>query len=182
MFVTDKSSITIQASPEAIWDYAHRPENWTASNPSEHFGLSYDSPDDLPHQGTEFVQKESVAGMYAELHGRFHYMNAPNMAFWSGTASYTLLGGLVKVRIPEGGLLRLEPTEDGTHFSHDVYADAQTSLSHPVKLPKCTRRSSCALMATMTVLRDIRSAPTAGESTKPTEASTPAASGSAITL
>lgn len=123
MFVTDESSITIQASPEAIWEYAHKPENWTASNPTEHFGLRYDSPDNLPHQGVDFVQKESVAGMYAELHGRFHYMDVPKLAFWSGTATYPLLGGLVQVRIPEGGVLRLQAVEDGTHFSHNVYID-----------------------------------------------------------
>ena len=123
MFVTDESSITIQASPEVIWEYAHKPENWTASNPSEHYGLHYDSPDNLPHQGVEFVQKESVAGMRAELHGRFHYMDEPKVAFWSGTATYPLLGGLINVRIPEGGVLRLEAVDDGTHFSHHVYMD-----------------------------------------------------------
>ena len=37
-------------------------------------------------------------------------------------------------------------------------------------------------MATMMVLRDIRIAPIAGESTMPREASTPAASGIATTL
>jgi len=123
MFVTDDSSIVIQASPETIWEYAHKPENWTASNAPEHFGLHYDSPDNLPHQGVEFVQKESVAGMYAELHGRFHYMDPPRLAFWSGTATYPLLAGLIKVRIPEGGVLRLDPVESGTRFSHSVYMD-----------------------------------------------------------
>jgi hypothetical protein len=123
MFITDESSITIHASPEAIWEFAHKPENWTASNPTEHFGLRYNSPDNLPHQGVEFVQKESVAGMYAELHGRFHYMKVPGLAFWSGTATYPLLGGLLKVRIAEGGVLRLEAVGDDTRFSHNVYMD-----------------------------------------------------------
>jgi hypothetical protein len=123
MFVTDESSITIRASPEAIWEFAHKPENWTASNPTEHYGLQYDSADNLPHQGVSFVQKESVAGMYAELHGRFHYMKVPRLAFWSGTATYPVLGGLMKIRIPEGGVLRLEAVEDGTRFSHNVYMD-----------------------------------------------------------
>jgi hypothetical protein len=80
VFVTDESSITIQASPGAIWEYAHKPENWTASNPSEHFGLHYNSRDNLPRQRVDFVQKESVAGMYAELHGRFHYIDMPRLA------------------------------------------------------------------------------------------------------
>jgi len=43
-------------------------------------------------------------------------------------------------------------------------------------------RSSCALMATMTVLADISTAPTAGDSTNPQRASSPAASGMAMTL
>jgi hypothetical protein len=44
------------------------------------------------------------------------------------------------------------------------------------------RRSNWALAATMTVDSDINKAPTAGERTNPTEASTPAASGRAMTL
>ncbi len=44
------------------------------------------------------------------------------------------------------------------------------------------RRSSCALMATITVLSDISAAPTAGDSTKPQRARSPAASGMATML
>lgn len=44
------------------------------------------------------------------------------------------------------------------------------------------RRKSCALRATITVLADIRMAPTAGWSTMPHGASTPAASGIAAML
>jgi hypothetical protein len=44
------------------------------------------------------------------------------------------------------------------------------------------RRSSCALMATMIVLSDISTAPTAGVRTRPHGASTPAASGIATML
>src|SRR5690606_33854469 len=43
-------------------------------------------------------------------------------------------------------------------------------------------RSSCALIATITVLADIRIAPTAGASSMPAHASTPAASGMARML
>lgn len=44
------------------------------------------------------------------------------------------------------------------------------------------RRSSWALMATITVLADISTAPSAGDSTTPREAKTPAASGIATML
>ena len=87
MFLTVDTSITIRAAPEAIWDYASKPENWTASNPTEHFGLHFDSPDNLPHAGVTFTQRESVAGIDAVLHGRFHYMDRPRLAFWTGIAA-----------------------------------------------------------------------------------------------
>ena len=88
MFLTVDTSITIRAAADAVWDYACKPENWTASNPTEHFGLTFDSPDNLPHAGVTFTQRESVAGIRAVLHGRFHYMDRPRLAFWTGTAVY----------------------------------------------------------------------------------------------
>ena len=48
MFLTVDTSITIRAAADAVWDYACKPENWTASNRTEHFGLTFDSPDNLP--------------------------------------------------------------------------------------------------------------------------------------
>src|SRR5690606_26294229 len=47
---------------------------------------------------------------------------------------------------------------------------------------RSSRRSGCALMATMMVLSDMSTAPAAGESTMPRDASTPAASGIATML
>jgi len=121
MFITAETSITIEAPAEAVWDYASQPANWTASNPSEHFGLRFSSQDNLPHQGVEFDQQESVAGVYADLHGRFHFMDHPRLAFWSGVATYRLAGGIMRVRVPEGGVLRLEETERGVRMAHDVF-------------------------------------------------------------
>jgi len=60
--------------------------------------------------------------MYADLHGRFQYIDH-QVAVWAGTAYYPLLRGLVTVRIPEGGTIRLEETEDGTRMSHAVWMD-----------------------------------------------------------
>ncbi|MCK9590639.1 MAG: SRPBCC family protein [Methanoregula sp.] len=39
MFLTAEASIFINSNPDAVWDYASDPKNWTASNPEEHFGL-----------------------------------------------------------------------------------------------------------------------------------------------
>jgi hypothetical protein len=123
MFLTVDTSITIRATPEAVWDYACKPESWTASNPTEHFGLRFDSPDNLPHAGVTFTQRESVAGIRAVLRGRFHYMDRPHLAFWTGTAAYRLLGGLLTIRLPEGGVLRMDEGPDGVEVSHNVYID-----------------------------------------------------------
>jgi len=116
MYVTDKAEIVIDASSEDIWEYVTDPVHWTASNPEEHYGLEYDTPDNRPREGATFHQAEEVAGMYADLHGRFQYIDH-QVAVWAGTAYYPLLRGLVTVRIPEGGTIRLEETEDGTRMS-----------------------------------------------------------------
>ena len=84
MFLAVDTSITIRAAPEAVWDYACKPENWTASNPTEHFGLRFDSPDNLPHAGVTFIQRESVAGLRAVLDGRFHYVDRPSSCVLDG--------------------------------------------------------------------------------------------------
>jgi hypothetical protein len=128
MFLTVDTSITIHAAPEEIWDYACKPENWTASNPEEHFGLRFDSEDNLPHTGVTFTQRESVAGVRAILHGRFHYVDRPCLAFWTGTAGYRLLGGLIRVRLSEGGVLSLTAGKDGAQLTHNVYIDFPESL------------------------------------------------------
>jgi hypothetical protein len=128
MFLTVDTRITVRAAPEAIWDFACRPENWTAANPTEHFGLRFDSPDNLPHAGVTFTQSESVAGVHAVLRGRFHYMERPRLAFWTGTAAYRLLGGLLTLRLPEGGVLSLCEDSDGVQLAHNVYIDYPDSL------------------------------------------------------
>ena len=128
MFLTVDTGIAIRATPEAVWDYACKPENWTASNPTEHFGLHYDSPDKLPHTGVTFTQRESVAGTRAVLRGRFHYVDRPHLAFWTGTAAYRLLLGLLTVRLPEGGVLMLEQREEDVRLTHNVYIDFPDSL------------------------------------------------------
>lgn len=66
-------------------------------------------------------------------------------------------------------------------------ADAvHPEIDGPGGEPGCSqiacRRNSCALTATITVLNDMSTAPTAGESRMPCRAITPAASGIAITL
>ena len=63
------------------------------------------------------------------------------------------------------------------------FASASTPTRRgPTGLQSFARRSSCALIATITVLSDISTAPTAGESRMPARANTPAARGMAMML
>jgi hypothetical protein len=129
MFLTAETEIVINSTPEKIWDYASDPSNWTASNPEEHFGLVYyNSADNRPATGVEFHQRESVARVYADLRGRFLYVEKPRIAVWAGTAVYRIFGGLVRIRIPEGGVVRADTTAAGVRLSHDVYMDFPNSL------------------------------------------------------
>ena len=73
--------------------------------------------------------------------------------------------------------------QDAYAFSRaSALCAVRDSLTEPLTQLKFVRRKSCALIATMTVLADIRIAPTAGESTMPRLASNPAASGMATML
>jgi len=128
MFVTAETEILTSADPEAIWNFASDPDNWTASNPEEHLGLEFFNSANRPEQGTTFHQKEYVAGIYADLHGRIIYLDKPSLTIWTGTATYKMLGGLLRFRIPEGGVLKMTKTPDGTRASHDVYIDFPNSL------------------------------------------------------
>jgi hypothetical protein len=127
MLIAQDTSIIIKNTPEAIWDYASDPTNWSASNPEEHFGLEIDSEDQRPRTGARFHQKETVAGWYADLRGHFPYVAPGKIAFWRGVATYKILG-LMKIRIPEGGIVQLEQTRDGTKLSHNVYMDFPDTL------------------------------------------------------
>jgi hypothetical protein len=126
MYLTAETGIVIKNTLEAIWSYAADPKNWSASNPEEHFGLRYLG-GGRPETGVEFDQEESVGGFRASLHGRFLWVDRPRLAIWSGTATYKLLRGLFRIRIPEGGVLQLESREGETRLSHDVYMDFPNS-------------------------------------------------------
>lgn len=117
MYVTERAEILIEASPRLIWEYVTDPEHWTASNPEEHYGLEYDTPDNRPAEGVTFHQQEEVAEMFANLYGRFTYVDYPHVAVWAGSAYYPVLGGLFTVRIPEAGTLSLEVEDGGTRMS-----------------------------------------------------------------
>lgn len=129
MLVNAETSIVIQARAEEVWDYAWDPDHWTASNPEEHFGLEFHTASNRPETGATFRQRESVAGVFADLRGHFLVVDRPRLLAWTGVATYPLAKGALKARIPEGGVVRVKELDGGVRVSHDVFMDfPQTPL------------------------------------------------------
>lgn len=128
MYVTAETESLTNAKPDLIWEYASDPEHWTASNPGEHLGLQFFNVTNRPEQDVNFHQKEYVAGIYADLYGRIIYLDKPKLTIWTGTATYKILGGLIRFRLPEGGVLKMVEVQEGTKASHNVYVDFPNSL------------------------------------------------------
>lgn len=129
MIITAKTEIEIEAGGKAIWEYSSAPENWTASNPTEHFGLEFFNAENRPKEGTTFHQREKVAGVFADLRGQVVYLDYPKTMVWNGIAQYKVLKGLLKVSVNEGGLIKLREAGGGTtRFSHDVFMHFPNSI------------------------------------------------------
>ena len=128
MLLNQRVSAIINNKPEIIWDFASDPKNWTASNSLEHRGLKIFSKTGLPETGAALHQQEYVAGVFADLKGHFLYVDRPKVGVWTGIATYKLLGGLLKIRIPEGGTVTLTEVKNGWEFAHDVFMDFSDSL------------------------------------------------------
>lgn len=123
MLITRRAEILIKSDPGRIWDFVNDPEHWLASNPEEHYGTEFFTADKKVAVGGRFYQRESVAGVRADMSGHFLNVDRPNDVSWTGVAEYRLLGGLVKLRVPQSGVVKLEKQEDGVLMSHDMFID-----------------------------------------------------------
>lgn len=124
MLITRRAEILIKADdPERVWDFVNDPGQWLASNPEEHFGTEFFTPDKKVAMGGRFYQRESVSGVRADMRGHFLHVDRPNSVSWAGVAEYRLLGGILRLRVPQSGVVRLERREDGMLMSHDMFVD-----------------------------------------------------------
>ena len=87
MLVTKRAEILIKADPEQIWDFVNDPAHWMASNPEEHFGTEFFTPDKKVRTGGQFYQRESVAGIRADMRGHFLHVGRPENVSWTGWRS-----------------------------------------------------------------------------------------------
>lgn len=132
MFLKKHTEAHVNSTPEKIWEYASSPKHWSDSNKEEHLGLEIYSESGKPETNAEFHQRETVAGIYADLRGHFPIVNKPNLTVWTGIARYKILGGLFYVEIPEGGLVKVAVTEQGCIISHDVWMQFSDSIKGKV--------------------------------------------------
>jgi hypothetical protein len=109
MLVTRRAEILIKADPEQIWDFVNDPAQWRASNPEEHFGTEFFTPDKKLATGGRFDQRESVAGVRADMRG--HFLHRP--------AEKRLLDGSGGVPAP-----RWAPPISRTAIGHRQVGDA----------------------------------------------------------
>ena len=123
MLITQRAEIFIDAEPSRVWDVLNDADLWMASNPEEHFGTRFFTPDRRARSGASFEQRESVAGVRADMKGHFLHVERPNHVSWTGVAEYRLLGGLIKYRIPQSGIVKLERRPEGLLASHDMFID-----------------------------------------------------------
>lgn len=79
MLIRKDTSIVIASTPEAIWEYAYDPDNWTASNPEDHRGLTFFNASNRTETGVAFHQKEYVARFYADLRGQILWAERPRV-------------------------------------------------------------------------------------------------------
>ncbi len=126
-WLSARYEIVIRRSPEDIWDYVYDPEHWTASNPDEHMGLTFYNREDRPKTGVAFHQKESVAGVCADLYGHILFAERPLIVVWNGVARYRVFR-ILPYPVPEAGVVRLEINDSGTLVSHSVFLHIPRTL------------------------------------------------------
>lgn len=119
--------VIIKNDPDAIWEYAYNPKTWTESNAEEHLGLVFYNDINRPQTGVGFYQKETVGGVYSDLHGHILWAERPKMCIWLGVGKYKLFG-FVPLDMPVSGVIELEPTSNGTRMSHTLYGRYPDSL------------------------------------------------------
>lgn len=140
MLVNRRAEITINGTAEEIWNFLNDKNVWFASNPEEHYATEFLTAEGKVTSGASpggrFRQQESVAGFDADMKGHFLLVGLPKVVVWTGVATYSLAGGLLKLRVPQSGVVKLEKSQEGSGMtlSHEMYMDFPDTLLGKIAL------------------------------------------------
>ncbi len=126
-FITQNVRVKINRSAEDVWNYVSNSKRWTAST-KENKGLKIKNKQEAIVQGAKFKQQENVGRVSTSVDGKFMSVVKPKLVAWKGMATYELFNGIIRIKLPEGGIFLLENEDNGTAFSHTVYVDFEDSL------------------------------------------------------
>lgn len=115
-----KAEIEIRATPEKVWSYMIRLEDWwLRSNPNEHIELSLIDTDKI-EEGTKFILKEYIAGVRGDAVAEIKCLVPLQKLTWESIqATYKLFG--LRFNVDEGGVFELTDNGDTCMLSHHVW-------------------------------------------------------------
>jgi len=115
-----KAEIEIDATPEKIWRYMVRLDDWwLRSNPNEHIELTLIDNSKI-EEGTKFVLKEYIAGVRGEAIAEIsQIIPLERLAWKSIQATYKLFG--ITFQVDEGGVFELKCSGNKCLLSHHVW-------------------------------------------------------------
>lgn len=115
-----KAEIEIYATPERIWSYMLRLDDWwLRSNPGEHIELSLINADKMK-EGVKFTLKEYIAGVRGEAIAEIKKLVPMKTLEWKSIrAVYKSFG--MTFNVDEGGVFELKDKGDTCILSHHVW-------------------------------------------------------------
>ena len=118
--IKTKAEIDIYSSPEKIWSYMIRLDDWwLRSNPDEHIELTLVENNKI-EEGTKFILKEYIAGVRGEAIAEIKQIVPLQRLVWKSIqATYKLFGITFKVK--EGGIFELKNKGKKCVLSHYVW-------------------------------------------------------------
>jgi hypothetical protein len=142
--IQDKQTITIAASPEAIWS---RITDLEQAYSYEHEKVQITSDDKSFKDGMRFQEKERIGGILAEVDAEIFDV-VPNQQYqFKGKAIYHYLG--MKIPIEEGGKFSIESAGDQSTLSLEAWGYFPDNLygkiiefvaKHILNIPKSLAR------------------------------------------
>ncbi|MFB6189927.1 MAG: SRPBCC family protein [Halapricum sp.] len=120
-------TISIDASPEIVWEYLIEIEEWWVPSNPEHESLEILSDERALQEGTRIRVKERIAGLPGVAEGEItEYVPRERITWEAPNTSYRYYG--LTIHVDEGVSWRLAPTDAGTNLTAAVWATFPETL------------------------------------------------------